>query len=218
MDKQHVVYKNCDTLPIYNFFKILSESDLKWLIKGYDEYSDKKDYDNILDKELSDKFEDIMSEYYSLKKDEKIMANYKNLIAIKELKKKYIVFSKLIDLIKYSFLIDDLKEISDFLSRIDYKYKIDFNKEIELEKARLTRYLKGVLYKIEMKEYELNESVKKAEENINNNFKIDIFQEVSYMEQALEKNSIDPFNTPVSKWLAYDKIRTQKYERYNRLR
>ena len=65
--KSFVIYKNCETLPVYNFMKIINTDNLDWLIKGYE---DGLEYEHKENLEFA--WEEIIKEYLDLNQRRKL--------------------------------------------------------------------------------------------------------------------------------------------------
>ena len=66
-------HKTCSTLPIYNFYKIVEDNNLKYLIIGFNELEDDVQLSEEQNTDLKKIFSDIIIEYYILTDNKKAL-------------------------------------------------------------------------------------------------------------------------------------------------
>ena len=132
-------YKTCRTLSIYAFNEILKANDLRFLIKGYDEYSEKEIKlfgDDLI--EANEIFKDIVYEYSELTFNRSVLQNYVSQINIEKEEFRYSVTEKILNFYSES---EDLNVLA-MLNKLDWNLDIeaDINKQIENIVASMKRF------------------------------------------------------------------------------
>lgn len=184
-------YRNCDELPIFNFYKVLEEKDFNYLYPEFDGFNDIEKHN-----EIESVWKKIYDQYIDLSGDKTTMAYYELMGDIMYLKTRYKVVASLLSVLATSAME---KEVVDLyiteLKRWDYSIKA--NKPLTEELERMVLQLRRSENKIRIKESEL-EDIKKE-----NSGKEDftLIQQQVKLEQALNRNEIDVRRVSVSKWI-----------------
>lgn len=180
MEKSEIYYyKSCDTLPIYNFYKILNTKDLKWLIKGYDGEEQQADEDKLI--EL---WENVYEEYIDLLGNKGIN---KKMVVVNQLSKMEMEIRIVSSLIKI-YSEHKYEEIGDQIDQWGY-HKEDLEKSI--------KKLEALKFRMDI----LNSKNKDEEAE---EIKYDVYKDIVSIEATLGNNiNIDPYTTVVSKFVNY---------------
>ena len=186
-------YKTCDDLPIYNFYKIMEESNYMHLIVGYDGYQDIK----IEHEDIESVWQDIHEEYVKMSGDNSTKLYYELINEVLYLETRYKVVMDLLSSLAENSMSDQM--ISAYIKELrQWKYKIDDSKPFEDEMDKMVRQLKASENKIRLKKDELE----KLKENNNDGESMSLIKQTVKLEQALERNNIDTKKTSVTKWIA----------------
>jgi len=186
MKKSEAYYfKSCDTLPIYNFYKILNTKELKWLIKDYDED------DEIEDEKLITLWEDIYEEYIDLLGEKAVT---KKSVAINQLQKMELEIRIVSSLIKM-YIDRKFDEIGEQIDEWGYD-KNDLEKSIK---------------KLESLKFRMDILKSKTDVKEDEEVKYDLYNDIVSIETILGNGiNIDPHKTVVSKWVSYILISEKK--------
>jgi hypothetical protein len=184
-------YRNCDELPIHNFYKVLEEKDFNYLYPEFDGYNGVEKADDI------DKvWKTIYDEYLDLSGDKTTMAYYELIGDIMYLTTRYKVVSALLSVLVTSAMEKEVRLL--YITELKgWDYSINLKNPIEKELERMVVQLKQSENKIRIKESELEDL--KKQNSSNENFTL-IQQQVK-LEQALSRNEIDVRKVSVSKWI-----------------
>lgn len=175
-------YKSCDTLPIYNFYKILNTKDLKWLIKDYNE-DDEYDTD---EEKLIEFWEKVYDGYIDLLGEKAIT---KKSLIVNQISKLELEIHTVSTLLKI-YVDKPFKEIAEQIDEWGY-YKNDIEKSI--------KKLESLKFKIDILKSK-NDIGNEEEED----FKYDLYNDIVSIETSLGNGlNIDPHKTVVSKWVSY---------------
>lgn len=204
IDKSIIIYKTCEVLPVYNFMQIINTDNLSWLIKGYDEFGAKEDY--VYKENLTSFWNRIIEEYLDLKKDKKVIQSYNARIIINRLEDGLNTCKMLLGLCTIDIGLVNIIKISEALSIHNKKYEIDLNKPLEEEKKRIGKLFKRAQFNIDIKKSNFEKDFSSKEEQS----KLDIYQEMANLEQALKRNEINPKTTVVAKWIALCNLATKQ--------
>lgn len=180
-ESERCYYKSCDTLPIYNFYKILNTKDLMWLVKGYEGDEGHDDEDKLI--EL---WEKIYEEYKKVMGIDGDTKSQRTLAVISEMELELVTVSILLKISQTSkeqWVKDELKA---------WKYDIpDPIKKLEALKFKLDI--------LKSKNQDLINPEEK-EENANN-----LYKDIAIVETSLGFR-INPKETVVSQWAEYINI------------
>jgi len=200
------IYKFCDELPVFNFYKIIETKDYSWLYVDFDGYNKieiTNDIDNI--------WESIYTEYLELTGDSTSILYYEVVKELLYLQTRYNVVGTLLQQLSmgkmskqiFPHYVIELKK---------WQYNLDINKPLKEELERLARQLKSSKNRINIKEEE-----RKSFEKKETGEKLSLIQQQVKLEQALSRNEIDTKKTVVSKWIAMIKeVKAINQERKNK--
>tara|TARA_R110000782_G_scaffold66208_1_gene134405 strand:- start:363 stop:992 length:630 start_codon:yes stop_codon:yes gene_type:complete len=185
-------YRNCDEIPIYNFYKVLQEKDYNYLYPKFDGYNAVEHHDDI-----EKTWKKIYDEYVDLSGDKTTMQYYELMGDILHLTTRYKVVSALLTILATSAMEKEvtLLYIAELKS---WDYVINTKNPFEKEIEKMVLQLKQSENKIRIKESKLEEL--KKENSSGESFTL-TEQQVA-LELALNKNEIDIKKVSVSKWIA----------------
>lgn len=186
-ESERCYYKSCDTLPIYNFYKILNTKDLMWLVKGYEGDEGHDDEDKLI--EL---WEKIYEEYIDLLGEKAISKKAITLNQISKIELELRIVSSLIQI----YADKRYEEIGEQIDAWGY-YKDDIEKSIK---------------KLEGLKFRMNIMISKTKDDDDEEEKkYDIYKDIVAVENILGNGlTIDPYKTVVSKWVNYILISERK--------
>jgi hypothetical protein len=189
------LYKSCETLPVFNFYKIANKGNLKYLVYDYDEENSDLELEN--QDELNDIWRNILYEYYELRNDKSMLIKVQKKIKIETLRTEIEIIQSLILL----YIRKRDNKVKELL--LKYKIKIDLSGDIEKEIERLKNKLNGLKTRLKIQEIAFNKQYnKKTVEN--NNLINDIIA-------SLDLNyDLDTKKTSVAKWVALIKNKNKK--------
>lgn len=200
------IYKFCDELPVFNFYKIIETKDYSWLYVDFDGYN-KIEITNDID----DIWESIYTEYLELTGDSTSILYYEVVKELLYLQTRYNVVGTLLQQLSmgkmskqiFPHYVIELKK---------WQYNLDDKKPLKEELERLARQLKSSKNRINIKEEE-----RKSFEKKETGEKLSLIQQQVKLEQALSRNEIDTKKTVVSKWIAMIKeVKAINQERKNK--
>lgn len=186
--REAIIYKSCETIPVYNFFKLMQTDDLNWLVqkKGYI-----PDFAN-------DTKEDLLDEYILLSKDE---------VVAEMLQKKAFILSSEVKIKICSYCLNVLSNGQENATLIailkKWRIKINPKKDLLSEVRRGIQTLQTIQDKCQRLRAELDE---KGEKEL-----LNIEKESVYLSKMLELNySIDTKTTSAAQWVAYKELLKEK--------
>jgi hypothetical protein len=184
-------YRNCDELSVYNFHKILETNNYSYLIVGFDDYKEVK-FD---EKEADELWGNIYEEYCRLTKNNKSLLYFAIFQELLYLKTRYQVARILLMQLsnennKEEFVLDCIEKLRE------WKYKIDKEKPLKDELARMIHQLKVSENKIQIKQSELEDL------KVDEGEKLSLIEQNVKLELALGKNKINTKKTSVSEHVA----------------
>lgn len=198
-------YKTCSTLPIFNFYKIIDEGNLNFLVKGYE------DGDDDVEDEGESEFilQEIIEEYSELTASKEILVGLNSQILITEyeferdfLKEALNTYNETGDLevlsilSEFGFNIDEAKDFDAFLNRVILRVK-GLNNKIRINKVKYANRFK--------------EEIKEIKRNLD--------KEALILEMSLELGrEIDTHKTSVSKWINMINVSKEKREQVEKIR
>jgi len=196
--KQHL-YKGCSDLPIYNFDIIYRTQDFRYLVVGYDGYSDIKET-----KGASERWSEIFDEWVKASDDNTIMYYYQLILEVMYLETRYYVSKEMLGQIwtRYPESMSE-KSLDLYIDELA-KWKYHYNKKNNVvdEVARLLDQRKASENKLNLKKSELE--VLSGDEDVENLNTLE--KQAVILEQITGKNNIDIFSTSVLKWLEICKL------------
>lgn len=184
-------YRNCDELSVYNFHKVLETNNYSYLIVGFDDYKEVK-FD---EKEADELWGNIYEEYCRLTKNNKSLLYFAIFQELLYLKTRYQVARILLMQLsngnnKEEFVLDCIERLKE------WKYKIDKEKPLKDELARMIHQLKVSENKIHIKQSELEDL------KVDEGEKLSLIEQNVKLELALGKNKINTKKTSVSEHVA----------------
>jgi len=205
--KKRKLYKSCNTIPIYHFYKIMETNDYRFMIKGFDFENDE---DLKLSKfevtEYSNIFGEIVFDYLDLLENKKLVQNYKTKMVISKLERKYVLGLKFMEIyLEYGFI-----ECLDGLELAGYKIKKDCDIVDVIDNVK-TQIL-ALSTKIKLRKIKYADRFLKD----NDNDKMNLEREALKIEKILDlKYGIDVMTTTVAKWISMINL-SKTYNNSNR--
>jgi len=185
-------YRNCDELPIYNFYKVMETKNYCFLCLDYDEYNELE-----LKEDVEELWSEIYEEYVNISGDSSTAMYYELIQEVLYLETRYKVALDLLKNLASESMIEEMKMA--YIEELrEWKYKIDISKPLGEELDRMIVQLKGSENKIRLKNNELEQFKDEGSKNE----KVSLIKQTVKLEQALGRNNIDTKKIPVSKWIA----------------
>lgn len=204
-----VIYKSCNSIPIYNFYQIIDTNDYRFMIKDYEPEEERPiEIGESKSLELAELFKGIVAEYSELTMNQKVLADYNKQILIEYLEFEYNTCVQILELYQEF----DSFEVVVLLREFGHQVEAE---SLEANLKKINNKLKGLKNKIRI--HKINYA--KKLDNKKNKSKRDLVRDAMSYEQILDlKYSIDIKNTSVKKWLTIedmckDKINMQKKRR-----
>lgn len=194
-------HKSCSTLPIYNFYKILDTSDLRFLIVGYSELNDSNVKITNDAKKLLDS---IIEEYLELTNNNEVILGLRLRMLIDEQEFERNILVKILD------IYNDFK-ISDVLLLLnEFGFNIKIDEDLDVQIIEVTQRIKGLDNKIKINNIKYNARFKKDE----NKNKMNLEKEALILEMNLNLGrEIDVYTTSVLKWINMLQISSSKVKK-----
>ena len=196
-------YLNFEDLPVYNFYKIVETSDMRWF---YKKFRSEKDIviseDEVF--ELANRYKDIYDERVKYTNDVKSLEYYRKLNELSDLETKLFRITSAFDV-----LIDMKVDSSLFFEYVTYFNEDEgfiYSKEIEDEETALNYIewlrikIKGFRTKVSVKKSNYADILKPADIN-SKNANFDIVKEKILLQESLVL-SIDIYTCPLIEWCA----------------
>lgn len=190
-------YSSCDDLWYYNFYRILETRNYAYLIKGWDEVSEIQ-----YNKDKAFKvWQKIYSEYTRLKDDNKLLMHIEVCAELMYLEnRKYVVMTLAEIMGAGEKTMDVLKLYADEIK--EWGFSFNLNLPLDKELHRLQRQMLRVDNKIGILQDQKEDFEEEQGEEIT------LMAIIVAMEQALNRDEIDPKKIVVTKWIAMvDKIK-----------
>jgi len=185
-------YRNCDELPIYNFYKVMETKNYCFLCLDYDEYNELE-----LKEDVEELWSEIYEEYVNISGDSSTAMYYELIQEVLYLETRYKVALDLLKNLASESMSEEMKMA--YIEELrEWKYKIDISKPLGEELDRMIVQLKGSENKIRLKNNELEQFKDEGSKNE----KVSLIKQTVKLEQALGRNNIDTKKIPVSKWIA----------------
>lgn len=191
--KEKHTYKNCKTIPMYNFYEILATNNYKWVLMNYNDNSD-VDISEKENNRLKLIFQDIFNEYLELKKDEKVLKTLKQRAIIANLENRFfwgVTLSKL-------YLKNKSKETLESLK--SWKFKVNESDDLNSIFDSLNKQLKALRTKINLEKSTFNKLTK--DNNVKKDFNIEK-QAINVAKGLDLKYPINTKETTMLQWIAY---------------
>ena len=201
------IYKNCDSLSIYHFYKIIDTGDLRYLIKGYDGEKKRK-IRKRQQKRLEEAWESILNEYAGLTYNKEVQLNFRAQAKLIRLRLKYVVVSETLRL--YDTYGDSV--VLKLLCDVGMKFSPD--EPIEPQVKRIRGQVKGLKMKVKIAEANYEKRFKKTREKI----KINLEKQALILEVNLGiKSGIEVRNTSVTRWIMITQLNEEKTKEYGQV-
>ncbi len=197
------IYLNFEDLPVYNFYKIVETSDMRWF---YEKFRSDKDF-IIPEKEvgeLATRYKEIYDERIKYTNDTKSLEYYRKLNEMSDLETKLFRITSAFD------ILIDMKVDSDLFSEYVIYFNEDegfvYSKEIENKETALEyiewlrREIKGFRTRVKVKKSNYADILKPADIN-SKNANFDIVKEKILLQESLVL-SIDIYTCPLIEWCA----------------
>ena len=194
-------YNSIETLPLYNFDKYRTTTDLNWFIVGYDGRQTKASIDTLQPIEKI-----ILDEYFSAIDDRSFTIRMRKLGEIDNLKNKYNIIKLLIG--RLSMNIDEnnmhsrlvfIKELAKHGFKIP---EINTKDGDAKELTRLNNGCEGIKTKIILLQKELHKDENKTS--------VSLTKQLLIAEMGLQIKSINPKKTSVLRWIEITKLLEEK--------
>lgn len=213
-------HKTCRELSIYNFNEILKTNNLCFLLKEYDEYSEKQvviiGSDLVMAKKI---YKEIIYEYSELTFNKNVMLSYNFQINIEKEEFKYNLTEKILN--NYSEFED--VNVLYLLNDLGWKFSDDYSYlSIEEQLKIIIASMRKLKTKIDLLKVKYNAKFNNKQ-NINVNEEEIVFidkldQEAISLELNLGLSySIDTKKTSVSKWISMWNISNKRNEKLNKI-
>ena len=197
------IYLNFEDLPVYNFYKIVETSDMRWF---YEKFRSDKDFiipeDEVV--ELATRYKNIYDERIKYTNDTKSLEYYRKLNELSDLETKLFRITSAFD------ILIDMKVDSDLFSEYVIYFNEDegfvYSKEIENKETALEyiewlrREIKGFRTRVKVKKSNYADILKPADIN-SKNANFDIVKEKILLQESLVL-SIDIYTCPLIEWCA----------------
>lgn len=192
-------YKSYKTLFLHNYNEIIETSDLRWLVKGFDEDSELTLTETQTAK-LQKIWEELFSEYLEVKGDQVVINNLRKRAIIADLQNRLFFGTAFVKLIHQNPRSLNLEKMVDELAK--YKFRIDKEKPLGLELEKITKQLKSVKTKLTMEVNRYNKTI----ETYQNKEKGNLQDQIIAIAKVLDlKYPIDAKTTTLAQWDAYCK-------------
>jgi predicted acetyltransferase len=193
------LYKNCGDLPIFNFDMIYKTNDYKYLVVGYDGYSEIS-----IPKGSNERWDEIKSEWIVLLDDNTVAYYYQLILECVYLETRY----KMSKVFLYEIFTREMDEETmdtyiEALSQWNYKWNIKNSKIKELQ--RLLNQHKGSENKMNLKLDELKQMREENGYDDDDSDKSSLEKQAVALELITDKNNIDTKTTSVRKWVEIGK-------------
>lgn len=196
------IHKNCSSLSIWSFYKIIDTEDVRYLIKNYDNDKDIKLTEKRIT-ELMSIWDEIVTEYGLLTVNAKVIKNYRLQFIIAELEFKYSTCINVLDIYANSGMIDVLLILNEFDFNINLLLNLEQQIDIVINK------LKSLKNQIKIHKINYTRKYKKNVEDI----KFNLDREALILQMNLDlKAGIDVKNTSVERWLNMVELNNEKIE------
>jgi hypothetical protein len=202
------LHKSCDTLPIYNFYKVVDTMDLNYLAIGY---NDLNELNVKIDKELATKnWNAILSEYSELTANREVLANYEKQIEILYLETIIKSGEKILE--NY----EEYGDIEILLLLNDFDYSFDEHKNIENQINMVIRKIKGYRNKVRILKSNYEQRFRKKDNEAKES---NLTKDALSLELSLDiGREIDIRTTSVSKWIYMFDLVKEKSRNYEKLK
>jgi hypothetical protein len=196
-------YLSFEDIPVYNFYKISEDSDMRWFAKDFRGDRDIK----LLEEEiieLVERYKDIYDERIKYTNDTKTLEYYRKLNDLSDLETKLFRLTSAFD------VLTDIKLEHELFSEYVTYFKEDegyvFLKEITTNELRkeyllwLSKKIKGFKTKVSVKKANYSDVLKPADIN-SKNANFDIVKEKILLQESLGI-TIDIYKCPLIEWCA----------------
>jgi hypothetical protein len=196
-------YLSFEDLPVYNFYKIVETSDMRWFYKKFRGEKD-TEIDEEQINELSSRYKEIYNERVKYTNDTKSIEYYRKLNELSDLETKLFRITSAFD------ILIDMKIDSDLFKEYVTYFKEDegfgYSKDVNDEKTALEyiewlrREIKGFKTKVAVRKSNYADILKPVDIN-SKNANFDIVKEKILLQESLLVN-IDIYKCPLIEWCA----------------
>jgi hypothetical protein len=195
-------YDSIDNLPLYNFDKYRTTSDLNWFIKDYDGRQKKQPIETLQPIEKI-----ILDEYFKAIDDRSFTNRLQKMVEIDTLKLKYHVVKSLINRMWLGFSNDQMEVRFLFIKELakhGFKmYEINTLDGDAFELQRLNTQCEGIKTRISLIEIEL-----KKDENVES---VSLARQLQIATIGLQyPYRLNPKEITLSEWIEIQKLLTEK--------
>lgn len=200
------IYKSCDTLPIYNFNKIIETNNLSYLLKEIDMENDTVKVSHSEEMILHVVFKEIMDEYVFLTSDHNLVRKIKAQFSIRFMEIKIEVIEGLLDIFTkfgtstHLVLLNKLGLTYD-ISGNPRGFRFDEGGNTDMQVKSIKSKLNGLKTKLAVK---TNQYKKKYESDPETEQSISLEETAINVSRTLELGyGISVEKTSVAKWVGY---------------
>jgi len=192
-------YRSGSTLPIYNFYELLNTSDLRWLLKDFEE-GDDITLSEIQEAQFKEVWENIYEKYTEDLSEGKGGKDYMILAEISTLETELYIVGTLMSV----YLKSPSEAVKKQIEK--WRYYPD-DSEKTLKKMDSVKFRISI---IKSKNKELFTKQEETQEKI----EYDLYKDVVLLEQSFgEGKTIDVRKTVLSKWVVYCKTAQEKVKK-----
>lgn len=194
-------YESIETLPLYNFDKYRTSSDLNWFIIDYDGRQKKKSIEDLQPIEKT-----ILDEYFKAIDDRSFTNRLQKMCEIESLKLKYYVVKSLINRMCLGFGDEEMETRLVFIKELaKHGFKMSEINTIDGDGVELQRLLAGVEgLKTRMSLIEIE--LKKDEKTVSTS----LTKQLIIVQMGLQINRINAKETTVLEWIEMCKLLEEK--------
>lgn len=187
------MYRSCEEISIWNLNKIFTTKDLKFMFSNYEDIEHLE-----VTEEIAANWESLYFEFLELLADPGMLLYYELSKDLQYLQSRFAITQQLLKIVfhRYAKDLNSDKYIAEL--RL-WGFKINPNKDLLEEIARMTRQLKGSEVRIRIVEKELKDLKQVQGEPLS------LVTQGVKLELALGKDNIDLKTTSAAKWIVYYK-------------
>jgi len=199
------LHKNCDSLPIYNFYQIVEGNQFQYLVIGYNDLLDKIPVFNI--EECKVFFQDILSQYGELTSNKEVILNITKQIEIQGLEFELLCIMETLTNFK------EFEDVAVFKLLENFGINIDVKKNLENQINMIVKKVKSLRNKIKIRKSKYAQRFKKTEEDIKHN----LDKEALMLEMNLDLGrEINTRTTTVTRWIHLINASADKAKAYQK--
>lgn len=195
------LYDTIETLPLYNFDKYRTTTDLNWFIIGYDGRQKKEPIKSLQEVEKK-----VLDEYFIAIDDRSFVNRLKKLAEIEFLKTKYKVVKSLISRIWIGFGNEQMQTRLLFIKELaKHGFKMSEINSLDGDRDELLRLnagVEGIKTKINLLQKELQKDESKVS--------VSLTKQLLIAQMGLQINRINPREISVLEWVEITKLLEEK--------